>query len=305
MVNVAPAPVLVGIDGSEDALRAVDLGVDEALRRHRRLALLHAWTWPLVPVPAVTYDVNPAQDTMRVAAENIMESARARAEERARAAGAENLEVETRIIGDVAAHALIEASREAAMVVLGTRGLGGFAAMLLGSVGIHVAAHASSPVIVVRGEHRPGEGPVLVGVDGSPGARSALEFAFEEASLRRVPVTAVHVWNSPVIEGLGVVLPIPYELSDVASQAERLLAEQLAGWQEKYPDVPVTQRVEHGSVPSTLLEASQDAGLVVVGSRGLGGFRGLLLGSVSQAVLHHATCPVAIVHPTQDAPGTR
>ncbi|BCJ35229.1 hypothetical protein Athai_27320 [Actinocatenispora thailandica] len=158
---------------------------------------------------------------------------------------------------------------------------------------MQVAAHAASPVVVVppRGEGD-GHGPVVVGVDGSELSESAVAFAFEAASFRDAELVAVSAWQVPA--GLDLV-PMQVNVDQFGDDQDRALAESLAGYQERYPDVRVRRQVSMGSAAQVLLEAAADAQLVVVGSRGRGGFKGLLLGSVSQSVLHNASCPVAII----------
>ncbi|HEX5568137.1 MAG TPA: universal stress protein, partial [Streptomyces sp.] len=140
--------------------------------------------------------------------------------------------------------------------------------------------------------------PVLVGVDGSPGGEAALGFAFAEASLRGAPLVALHTWNNwtgPVSGGPDEPLPLVYDVDMLRDEEERVLVEALSGWQAEYPDVTVHRRLVQGRARPALIEASGSAQLLVVGARGRGGFSGLLLGSVSQAVLQHAHCPVAVV----------
>ena len=192
------------------------------------------------------------------------------------------------------AQALIAASRDATMVVVGDRGLGAFTGLLLGSVAIHLAAHASSPVLVVRGRSD-ATAPVVLAADGSPGNDGAVGFAFEEAALRDSELLALHVWRNPAKGMPGQMLSPVYDEALVQDEEERVLAEALAGWPEKYPDVVVRRRLVHAGIRRTLIDATREAQLIVMGSRGRGGFGGLLLGSASQAVLHHAECPVAIV----------
>jgi nucleotide-binding universal stress UspA family protein len=185
--------------------------------------------------------------------------------------------------------------------VVGNRGHGGFAGMLAGSVATQVAAHARCPVVVVR----PGVDssalaatthPIVIGIDGVERTQPALEFAFEEAASRGVSLTAVHVWAEPPRSGSVEFKPVAYDYDEAHREATRTLAEALAGYQEKYPDVPVFRETTCGLNPAAvLLRASEEAGLIVVGSRGRGGFSGLLLGSVGQALIHHAHCPVAVV----------
>ena len=144
---------------------------------------------------------------------------------------------------------------------------------------------------------------MVVGVDGSPTSEAATAFAFEAASLRRVPLVAVHVWRDVLVDATMAPL-LDWDVID--SDEREVLAERLAGWSEKYPDVPVRRLVARDRPARALVEESGRAQLVVVGSRGRGGFHGLLLGSVSQALLHHAHCPVAVVRsPRGDEPPAR
>jgi nucleotide-binding universal stress UspA family protein len=164
----------------------------------------------------------------------------------------------------------------------------------VGSVAGQLAAHASCPVLVGHGGGDP-DGPVLLGVDGSPANDPAVGFAFEEAALRGVPLLALHGWTGPVSTGPGDVLPLVYEVAEVEAGEARLLAEALAGWHDKYPDVEVRRLLVHRHARTALIDAASRAQVVVLGTRGHGGFIGLLLGSVSQAVLHHAASPVVVV----------
>jgi nucleotide-binding universal stress UspA family protein len=184
---------------------------------------------------------------------------------------------------------------------VGTRGLGGFAGLLAGSVSTQVAAHAHCPVIVVRTDATSGPGPeapVVVGLDGSPLSTRALQFALDLAAATHAPLVAIYAWRGLPTGNLGPTTVWHYDPDEAEEEARRLLAEQLAGCAERYPQV----RIEHRTVLSfnpgeTLIDASRTAGLVVVGSRGRGGFTGLLLGSTSQTLVHHAHCSVAVIHP--------
>ena len=172
------------------------------------------------------------------------------------------------------------------MIVVGSRGLGGFSGLLLGSVGVQLAAHAGCPVVVVRRDGRadgPEAGRVVVGVDGSHDADRAMRFAFEQASFRGVGLTAVHTYIWPDSTGPGDMLPLVYDEDDLRDDERRLLAESVAGWTDKFPDVDVRRSVVRGTAAGVLTHLSHGAELLVVGSRGRGGFTGLLLGSVSQA----------------------
>jgi nucleotide-binding universal stress UspA family protein len=186
-------------------------------------------------------------------------------------------------------------STRAELVVLGDRGLGGFAGLLIGPVAVTLAAHAACPIVVVRGpepDRMVRSEAVVVGVDGSPTSEGAVAFAFEAAALRGVPLVAVHTWFDMVVDATMAPL-IDWDVTE--ADEREVLAERLAGWAEKYPDVAVRRLVARDRPARALVEESGRAQLVVVGSRGRGGISGLLLGSVSQALLHHAACPVAVV----------
>jgi nucleotide-binding universal stress UspA family protein len=188
-----------------------------------------------------------------------------------------------------AAFALLKAAREAELVVVGARGRGGFRRLHLGSVSSQVATHASCPVVVTREcrRHPPAAG-VIVGVDGSGPSDAAVEFAFEEAALRDIGLTAVHAFDPADVAAS----PQPRQ---VAVEGSRVLTESLVGWQQKYPSVNITARLVRGHAAAALAGESVDGQLLVLGKRGRGGFPGLFLGSVSQAMLQHAACPIAVV----------
>jgi nucleotide-binding universal stress UspA family protein len=156
-------------------------------------------------------------------------------------------------------------------------------------------------VAVIRGRHGtanvPESGPVVVGVDGSPASELAIAAAFEEASSRRAPLIAVHAWSDVTYEDFYGTVRIVPQWESLEEDEERLLAQRLAGWQEKYPDVEIRRVLRRDRPRHALLEAAEKAQLVVVGSRGRGGFTGMLLGSTSQALVQHAGCPVLVVRP--------
>ena len=209
-------------------------------------------------------------------------------------AAAPGLRVTGEIIDGEAAAVLVGESSTATMIVLGDRGLGGFAALVLGSVAIQVAAYAECPVLVARGEEH-AAGPVVVGVDGSALSRAAVEFAAEEAAVRGARLHAVHAYAHPVSGGPGDMQPLVYDEDQLRGEEERVLAESLTGLTERYPEVAVTRAAVHARPVVALTESSRDAQLLVVGSQGRGELRELLLGSVSHGVLHRAACPVAVV----------
>ncbi|MEV0133281.1 universal stress protein [Dactylosporangium sp. NPDC050688] len=282
--------VVVGVDGSPDSLDAVEWAAADATRRQRPLRVVHAFPWPAAfpPVPRHLYE-----QAMRDNAEHILRAAVARAR-----AVAPEVAISADTPVQQAAAALVAASQHASTVVVGNRGLGGFTGLLAGSVGVELAAHAACPVVVVRHADRPPgpeAGRVIAGVDGSQDAERALRFAFEQASFRGVGLTAVLAYLWPDSTGPGEMLPLVYDQDNLRDDERRALVESLAGWAERYPDVDLRTAAVRGRPAAVLTERSAGAELLVVGSRGRGGFTGLLLGSVSQAVIRHAACPVAVV----------
>ncbi|MET7423675.1 universal stress protein [Dactylosporangium sp. NPDC005555] len=285
--------VVVGVDGSPESLAAVDWAAWDAARRGRRLHILHAYAWPVVYPPLAAYRTPALDKVVRDAAETVVGAAVARAR-----TVASQLPITTATPFEPAGAALVHASEWAGTVVVGNRGLGGFSGLLLGSVGVQVATHAACPVVVVRPGDTTDAGEadrVVVGVDGSHDADRAMRFAFEQASFRGVGLTAVHTYIWPDATGPGDMLPLVYDTDDLLDDERRALAESICGWADKYPDVDVRRRTVRGGAAMVLKRLSHGAELMVVGSRGMGGFTGLLLGSVSQALLHHAACPVAVV----------
>jgi nucleotide-binding universal stress UspA family protein len=192
------------------------------------------------------------------------------------------------------AQLLVDGSHHTGMVVVGSRGLGGFGRLLLGSVGAQVAMHAYAPVAVVRGRADTAAGPVVVGVDGSPTSETALGYGFEEAAGRGCGLIAVTAYPMHLPLAPIDVAPLPYDRDGVVADLTGSLGQAVAGWQDKYPKVPVESQVVQGGAAEVLTDLSRQAQLVVVGTRGHGGIAGLLLGSVGQQLLHHADCPVLI-----------
>ena len=294
-------PVVAGVDGSECALDAVRWAAAEAaLRRHPlRLVAAHAWlSGGLVGDPGLGVDP-------RVVMRDLVRGHLAAAAAAARAVAPDVPVEEVEAIGLPVPVLEAESSR-AELLVLGDRGLGGFTGLLLGSVGVALTAHAACPVVVVRGPapDRPGPRaePVVVGVDGSPAGEAAVAFAFEAAALRGVPLVAVHAWQDVLVD--ATMAPL-VDWDAVEAQEREVLAERLAGWGARYPDVEVRRLVVRDRPAHALVEESGRAQLVVVGSRGRGGVVGMLLGSVSQALLHHAACPVVVARSVSVGPTPR
>ncbi|MGI8334304.1 universal stress protein [Actinomadura scrupuli] len=281
--------IIAGVDGSRHSLLAAAWAAEEAARRGLPLRIVHA-------IPAWLWRAKERRRADRVA-EKLYDSDRDvidRAVSRVRSI-APGVGVSGELVPGGAAKALVHAAGHAAMVVVASHGSGGSTGLSLGSVALQVVAHASCPVVVVGFPEPAVPQEVVVGVDGSAGSQTAIGFAFEEASWRKARLRAVHTWTHPISTEPGDMLPLVYDKESVAADERRLLAESLAGWQEKYPQVEVVQEVLRSRPVPALSSASAGASLLVVGGRGRGGFTGLLLGSVSHAMLHHAQCPIAII----------
>lgn len=268
--------IVVGYDGSGDSELALDWADELAAEQGRPLRVL-------ISEVDATQVLEATSDWHRAKMGQLESDAGDRL------AGARARDKEIEIATVPPTQALIDASARAAVVVVGARGHSLMSGVLLGSVSQHVARHASCPVVVARRPYHRDADRIVVGVDGSSGSRKALEFAFDHASRKAAPVTAIHAWRNvgPGYGGEGLVEEI--------RAAERILSEALAGFSDRYPDVKVTTEAIPIAPQRVLADASQSAAMVVVGSRGLGAFAGLLLGSVSQSVLHHAQCTVAVV----------
>jgi nucleotide-binding universal stress UspA family protein len=287
-----PGPVVVGVDGSETALAAVELGAWEAERRGVSLRLVHAYTWPspysLVGFPGQPEAYEFPLQAARVMVADVAERVRARRP---------GLDVRTAVVAGWAAGTLVDESDHAGLVVVGARGLGGFAGLLVGSVSAQVSSHSRCPVVVTRGGADPtAAGPVVVGVDGTEEGNAALGFAFEEAAARGMPLVALWAWWMLPWGNLGPVSPRHYDEAEAAEEARRLLAEAVAGWSERHPDVETRQLAVHDMNPAEALrDASREAGLLVVGRHGGSAASRWVLGSIGEALVRHAECPVAVV----------
>lgn len=291
----AQLPIVVGTDGSPASDRAMTWALEESAHRGVPLRIVHAFDLP--PYGVYLTAEGATGGSFRDEAQQLLDQAR----ERAHTAAPEQT-VTTQLHLGTPAGALIAESREAGMVVVGARGRGGFSELLTGSVAMQTATHAHCPAVIVPEPQRsPGDadaaGTAVVGVDGSPASMDALRFAFESASARGLGLTAMTVWHIPAMATGHVIPPAPADPTAIAEHARQVLADSLGGWTEKYPDVDVTQSAVEGHAARELARAAQGAELLVVGSRGRGGFQGLLLGSVSRALVHHTPCPLAVVRP--------
>jgi nucleotide-binding universal stress UspA family protein len=204
------------------------------------------------------------------------------------------------MIGHAAARLLAE-SGQAELIVVGSRGHGGFGGLLLGSVSQRVAMHARCPVVVVRGRGDVADGPVVGGVDDSPSADLVLETAFVAAAARGSPLELVRAYLPTVPPGAAYELLTDVDLPEVTAAEEERMAEQVAPWRAKYPGVPVRVLLTREGAAGILVQASKRAQLVVVGSRGRGVIVGTLLGSTGLQLLHHADCPVYLARPVDRA----
>lgn len=288
--------VVVGVDGSGSAQHAVRWAAAEAGRRGATIRLVHAFMVPTSGYPGFLAQVHEVREGMRWQGEQWLEEAAATV-----AGVAPEILVEKLLVEAGAVPTMRLQSREACLVVLGSRGLGAFTGMLVGSTAVALAAHGHSPIAVVRGpgldDVPPQDGAVVVGVDGSPAGNASIGRAFEEASQREADLVAVHAWNDRPMENTAYAYRVTMDPDVIDNDAKRVLTEQLAPWREKYPDVRVDQMVERGRPAKVLLEHATRAQLVVVGSRGQEGWAGLLLGSTSRALITHAPCPVLVVGP--------
>ncbi|MGW1339502.1 universal stress protein [Kribbella sp. NPDC002412] len=281
-------PVLVGVDGSVSAQGALAWAAAEASYRHCPLQIVHTVTWPAIGNPLDMTGATPIGNGVREASRWILDEAENHARHLA-----PGLVVSAELFVAGAAPTLLSQAEDAELVVVGSRGLGGFRGLLVGSVSATLAAHAPCPVIVVRpqrdGTAFPADptGRIIVGVDGSELSTAAIRFALKEAARRHVGVTAVHVTMPPRRQ--------PAAPGVIIDQAERQLFDESLD-QLRVPGIDLQARVVHGHPAQVLIDESLGAELVVVGSRGRGGFAGMLLGSVSHAVLQHAHSPVAVVH---------
>ncbi|MCZ3386442.1 MAG: universal stress protein [Actinomycetia bacterium] len=288
--------VAVGIDGSEQAFNAATWALEAATLRHTTLDVVHSWAVPLPPIVLGHTPVWPADDRIRDAARVVLDDAVTRLQ-----TTASDTTINGVLYPGNPSAALLDAAERAALVVVGSSGLDRVAEFILGSVTQQIVTHAACPVAVVPSyadiEPGPAAGRVVVGIDGSELSVDATRLAFEEASLRRVGLTLLHAWNAPSYDTAGVVMPDTLLLEAAHSDELRAMAETVAGLAATYPDVEVNQLLRQGRPAKVLADASRGATLVVVGSRGHGGFASMLLGSTSRSLLHHARCPVLVVRP--------
>jgi len=283
MNNTHSGAVVVGYDGSPDAKRALSWAESFARTKHRPLRVLVA-----------TADTRLRQLTELDQDWERLRISDLEADARQSVAGLDLGDVDLVTVEAGPAPALIMGVDHSSVLVLGSRGHGRVADAFVGSVSQHVTRHAPCPVVVVRESSNPDAKRVVVGVDGSVGAEPALEFAFDFAGSFLAPLTAIHVLQSTSPGPPYASRFVSDWYTRAVSAVEPVVGESLAKYAEKFPDVEVTREVVAGTVGRVLSDASEQAALLVVGSRGRGAFTSLLLGSVGQSVLNHARCPVVV-----------
>lgn len=291
--DISADTIVVGVDGSPTSGVALDWAATEARYRRTHLLIVYGLHMPITTVPFGGSTALPPSDELRSYAMSVLTEAQRRVTE-----NAPDTAVATTLALRQPSDAIVAAAEDAQLVVVGSRGLNAVQALALGSVSSRVAARSPCPVIVVPSvEPAPHDGTIVVGVDGSTHSDAALRFAFEEAARRSAKIVALNAYRTPV---LTVPTDDPDELR-TASAAQHRHAETVVNEAvERAVDstgtqADVTVRVLAGHPDDALIEAAGEAALLVVGPRGRGGLRSLILGSVSRSVLHHARCPVAVV----------
>ncbi|RSS56978.1 universal stress protein [Streptomyces sp. WAC01280] len=284
-------PLVVGVDGSDASLTALDWAVDEAVRHALPLRIVHASLWERYEgvVPSRTKDRPSGQ----VLAENIVGTAAERARRRA-----PGLPVTTDVLAQDASTALLGEGREGTILVVGSRGRGELADLLLGSVGLVVAARAHCPVVVVRGHRQALEarhGRVLLGIGEYDVDSPAVRFAFREAAVRDAELDVVRTWQRPAHEAADHLLMRRAGAAYFTEGSSELLDKALETAASEHPQVRLRRSTVEGPAHTILTERSATADLLVVGARRRDGLVGLELGRVAHRALHHASCPVAVV----------
>ncbi|WP_223854118.1 universal stress protein [Microbispora bryophytorum] len=278
--------IVVGVDGSDAGMEAACWAAREAGLRGVPLRIANAIpAWACSTAQQGAYTKVAAW--MRDGAAAVLGAATERV-----LAQAPRVPVDTAILAGDPRPALVEAAVDADLLVVGNHGLGGFRGLMLGSVAYGVAGHAPCDVVVVREVPSAPRPEIVVGIDGSPACAKVLDFAFAEAALRGTTLRVVHAYSS--LNAGGGLAPLPDDFDDEKAEV-RMVREALAGRRERYPDVKIVEEVVRGHPVDVLGQASANADLLVIGSQGAGEFRGLVFGSVCQAMLQHATCPMVVV----------
>lgn len=289
--------IVCAVDGSEASKTATKWAANTAVKRGIPLRLVSSYSMPqflyaegMVPPQELYEDLEAEtlekiEEAKKVAIDFVPE-----------------VDVSHQIEEGSPIDMLLDLSEQCTMIVMGSRGLGGLSGMVMGSVSAAVVSHASCPVVVVREDNDVTEetkyGPVVVGVDGSGVSQKAIENAFKEADARGAELIAVHTWMDMQVQAsLAGLSAAQQQWQVVEEEQNALLGHRLAGWADHYPDVKVTKIVTRDRPVRALADASEGAQLLVVGSHGRGGFKGMLLGSTSRALLQAAPCPMMVVRP--------
>lgn len=284
--------ILVGVDGSPESEAAIRWATSEAILRDQPLTLMHAIPPVVVSWPAAYLEASFVE-SQETSAHEAIEKAQKTVQ--ASAGQSQPPPVRTEMTHTDAPSALVAGSRDAYMSVIGSRGMGPLGRTLLGSVSSGLVHHGHGPIAIIHAEESQAPdvvSPILLGIDGSPASEEATSLAFDEASRRGVGLVALHAWSD-----VGVLPVLGMDWHKYEDEGHEVLAERLAGWQERYPDVHVERRIVCDQPARWLVDESQQAQLVVVGSHGRGGFSGMLLGSVSSKVAQAAKVPVIVVRP--------
>jgi len=283
--------IIVAVDGSPASKVATDWAARDAAMRHVPLTLVHVLPEPMIgmwPEPMLLDEFSSWRDKH---GHQILDEARHVADRAI--LDYRPIAVDQKSYTGPTIPTLVDLSKDATMIVVGSRGLGTVKRQLLGSVSSGLLHHAHCPVAVIHDEDplmdNPSQAPVLVGIDGTPASESAIAIAFDEASRRGVELVAMHAWFDDDLYGWAGI-----DWDRQLEAGKKALAERLAGWREHYPDVSVDHRLVADDAGGELIAASESAQLTVVGSHGRGGFAGMLLGSVSSAVVQGARMPVIV-----------
>jgi nucleotide-binding universal stress UspA family protein len=284
--------IVVGIDGSPASQQALNWALGTASRRRIGVRIVHAAELWRAKLRSDSDDASAPATQVREHGQRLVDEAAEIAKR-----SYPDVQVSREFIVGTAAHVLMEQSETADLLVVGNRGVGGFTGLLLGSTALKVASHA--PCTVVAVPFAPGglasRHGIVVGVDFSGDTQAVLEFAFREAEDLGERITAVHAWRNPNLLGPAPAVPLIFDLDLVAGQQRVRLTDSLSGWAERYPGVELVTKSPIGHPAKVLVDEAHAAALLVVGTRGHGEVRSLVLGSVSHAVLHHAVAPVAVV----------
>ena len=289
--------IVVAVDGSKASHVAVRWAANTAMKRGVPLRLASSYTMPQCLYAEGMVPPQELFDDLQAETMEKIDEAREIAHQ-----AAPDIKIGHTVAEGSPIDMLLEMSKSVTMIVMGSRGLGGLSGMVMGSVSAAVVSHASCPVVVVREDNNVDEttkyGPVVVGVDGSEVSQKATEFAFAEAEARGAELVAVHTWMDMQVQAsLAGLSAAQQQWEEIEGEQQQLLDERLADLVAKYPKVDVKKLITRDRPIRALVDAAEGAQLLVVGSHGRGGFKGMLLGSTSRALLQSAPCPMMVVRP--------